>query len=59
MDSGMSMKRKLDLIDPLLKHKIDGMGIDKCLAAYMMQEWRDRISDEYMTMESLNTIFDA
>ena len=53
------MKRKLDLIDPLLKHKIDGMGIDKCLAAYMMQEWRDRISDEYMTMESLNTIFDA
>ena len=34
----------------------DGEDLRKCLIDLILSEWRVRISDEYMTAESLKTI---
>ena len=56
LDGTFSLKRKVEVLEPIIQVQKDGEDLRKCLIDLILSEWRARISDEYMTAESLGKI---
>ena len=56
IEGTFSLKRKVEVLDPIIQVQKDGEDLRKCLIDLILSEWRVRISDEYMTAESLKAI---
>ena len=52
------LKQKLDILEPILQIKMDDRDLRRNLTDYMMNEWRDRFSEAYMTVDQLNRVFE-
>ena len=49
IDSQFAIKKKLEILEPLIQVQKNGENLTKSLVDLVLSEWRTRISDEYMT----------
>ena len=43
-----SMRRKVEMFEPILQLRADGQNLRNCLTDYIINEWKVKLSDTYM-----------
>ena len=57
-DSSYQIRKKLENLDPILQVMKDGENLRKSFTDYILKEWHDKHSEDYMTVSSLEKIFE-
>ena len=58
MESAFISKKKLEHFEPILQVMKDGENLRKSFTDYILKDWTDRIGPDYMTVNTLDKVFE-